>query len=898
MPALNITNSSNIASLDSKIEANLCEGVFTVDLSPSIFIGSGADNVLGASVKMTNPYGVIIRYPTTSGYDIYPPMTSNAEVDIPTQANNYQYGNYTVDVYLTDANGTIYTLSKPVNICAPNPKNKNVNYGSLSATLDGNCVTGRVTIIADTVPAYKGAISDSQVNDFTLKYPTISEKAPEETNIGAFSAQLFEGEYRFEGTICAHYSLGDNIFANVNYKVKRYKTIRCLLDKSCVAVRLAELQYQISQDCTDKEKIETQNTIINALLLIQVIDGLTNDGQDASDYIAQLEQVLGCVCTCNCADGTPIIPINPTGDFVVEGCNVSSATVGLTTTYTIENYAYVLEYTSNGGAITITAPVLDDCTQTQTLIFNIEVVYSQIKALVTNSTEYNFWASVVNNALTGLDGTCLGLTANQMNALPLKSKLQYIINEACSGGDCDAVITVPIVGNVGTDVSIAWTNNDDVFAVEIYLDDILKGSVISPTHQFTIAGAADGDTHTYKLISRCSNGSVGSIITDSFTYFGCPFVAAPTVIDANVEDATCPYDLTALVNTLPLGIAAEWHNLHNSSITSLVPDPTAVTGGTYYVYAKNSDGCYSTATQVILTCSTDTACSAPQGVLVESIIGGFRVRFQSATYPPPSNSYTVKRRLKSSPDVSGSYTTIGTPAWNSSVSRWEILDSTPSNNTLYVYRVISNCTSSSPYADYDFANITCPTVALTPADTSVSYSFTGVGGGVDKYEVRIYDSTGVTLIHTDTIVPAFSNPITGTFVYLTAGVVYTVKVRVYIGTYYKDCTSQTTETTGGNGWEILNTNNDPTLNMSLLLGNNNTTPATSLYSGTYISDPVTGTSGSLPAINANVSFSLSGGRTIVNATCNGISGTITGGGATASWSGVNGSVRINFVSDF
>lgn len=897
MPALVITDSVNIASLDSVITADLCEGIFSVDVSDSVWISSGASNVLGANVQITNPYGVVIKQYTTSGYDIYPPMTGTVEVNVPTQASNYIYGNYSVAVQLTDADGSIYTLTKTVSICAPDSKNKNRNYGTLSATLDGNCVTGRVTIIADTPPNYKGYTSDSQVNDFLLKYPTVSEVAPEEITQNNFSAQLYEGEYQFSGTICAHYSLGDNVYANVNYRVKRFKTIRCLLDKSCVAARLAELQFQISQDCTDKEKIATQNTIINALLLLTVIDGLTNDGQDASDYIAELETVLGCICTCNCADGTPIIPQNPTGDFVVEGCNVSSDVAGLTTTYTINNYAYVVNVAPNGNAITINAPILADCTQTQTITFNVSVVYTQIKGIADTGTEYQFWASLTNKAWDTLDLSCVG-TPSQWSTWTYTQRSQWLFNRMCLGGICDAQITADDVVNTGSDVTVSWNNVADVYEVAAYLDGELKGTVLDPLESFTFVGAADGNEHSWTLVAKCSNGSIGNSLNDEFTYFGCPTIALPTVTDSNVADAECPYDLSALVNTLPLGVTAEWHNLNNTNNSSLVANPTAVTGGVYYVFAKNSDGCYSQGVQVILTCDEDTTCSAPQNLLVQDISGGFRVRFQGASFPPPSNSYTVKRRLKASADIDASYTTIGTPTWNAGVSRWEILDETAINNTLYTYRAISNCTSSAPYVDYDFANLTCAFVTLTPADTSMGYSFTGVGGSVDKYQVSIYEEDEVTLIHTDTIVPAFSSPITGTFIYLTAGVVYVVKLRVFIGTYYEDCAFTTEETTGGSTYTIAYTNNNSAVNCQLLLGNNNSAPSYELHDGLYTSDPLTGTDGNLPAVNANVVLDISGAAvTITSAVCNGVSGTIAGDGSSVSWSGVNGAINITFVTD-
>src|SRR5690606_6060541 len=130
-----------------------------------------------------------------------------------------------------------------------------------------------------------------------------------------------------------------------------------------------------------------------------------------------------------------------------------------------------------------------------------------------------------------------------------------------------------------------------------------------------------------------------------FNYYGCPYIAPPTVSVNNVSGADCPYDLTALVSALPAGITAEWHNLNNTLATSLVSDATNVADGTYFVFGKNSDGCYSLGTQVVVSCSSATNCSAPQTLIAEKITGGVRIRFQSAAFPPPLNSYTVRRRL-------------------------------------------------------------------------------------------------------------------------------------------------------------------------------------------------------------------------------------------------------------
>ena len=710
MPATKISDSANIALLDSKIISDMCAGVFTVDISPSVFLGVGAQNILGASVKITNiSNGTTTKEYPSSGYDIVTPFTSVVSVNIPTIAGTYQYGKYSFTVQLTDAGGKIYEVTKNVSICAPDSKNK--KYGTLSAQLNGSCKTGKLAVIADPVPVYNGVISDSQVNDFSLEYPTKSTLAVlDDISVTNFSVVLFEGVYAFSGTSCANYNLGDNVFAKVSYHYKREKDIRCALDEECISARLKQLVDQLDTDCSDKEKKETQDVIIKTLLLVKSIETTINAGFDASDYVAELETVLGCVCTCNCGEGAPVIPDTVGNDVVLQGCGIETEVNGLTTTYTINNYDYIVEVAENGGALTINTPVLTDCTKRQTITFDITKVYAQIKTQINTDTEYNFWASVVNKSWDGVLPECLGYTQAQWAALTFKQRSAALFASVCAGGVCNAVISGDITSNSGSSVNIGWVNKSGVYEVAIYIDDILTGTVLATASLggFIAPGFADGSAHSYSLVAKCSNGSIGNSLTGSFTYFGCPTITPPTVTSANIT-ASCPYNLTALVGALPAGIAAEWHSQNNTNAQTLVANPSQATDGTYYVFAKNSNGCYSVGVAVVLVCATGN-CTAPQNLIADAITGGTRLRFSSASYPPPANSYTVKRRLASQSDVPASYTTIGNPTWNATVSKWEILDASAAANSLYVYRAVSNCGSTAPYIDYSFANITCPAI--------------------------------------------------------------------------------------------------------------------------------------------------------------------------------------------
>ena len=821
MSGVATTGSTSIAILDSKIVASLCDGKFYVDASPSIYIGSGEENVLGANVEILNPYGIVVK-PYGANYEIAPDLSGGMDAviafNIPTTAGNYQYGKYTVNVKLFDADGNSWVVTKYVTLCVPDKNNKTRNYGSLSAQLNGSCTLGKLFVLVDGVPTYNGAIAESQALTGTLEYPTSSELAPLAITTGNFSVTLFEGVYKLTGEICATYNLGDNVYEKVKYKIKREKNIRCLIDKCCVLAKLVELHQRIGTDCTDEEKSETYSIAVDALRLLEMAELSAHCGEDPSEFISDLEALLGCKCTCNCAEGTPIIGTDPSADVVIEGCNVESSENGNTTTYTINNYEYKVEIAENGGALVVSSGTLEDCVVTQAITFDISTVYAQIKGLASQSeeagnTEADFWASVVNKSLRDIDPTCLNLTNEQWQALTFKSKWEAVLTKICACcGTCDATIVGAELQQTGKGANLIWTGT--AYSYDIYLDGKLVGTILtsnwpSDIYNQLFPDVADGEEHTWLIVSKCSNGSIGETAGGSsaggnFQLLGCPDIA-PTVLISLTEylggytaSGSCPYDLNALVDGgNPLTV--EWHTANDTTAATLVSNPAAVSGGVYYAFNKDEDGCYSPGTRVNLICSSESSCTAPQNLTV-GVFGAsnFFIQFQSAAYPPPANSYSVYRRLATDPDTGGSYTLIGTPVWNASLNRWVIDDLSAVNNTAYIYKAESNCTSTTPGIQTSYVNGICPSNTLTPDAEFIDYSFVPVAS-CNQINVEIYDSTGTVLIHTDTHSPAFPNPITGTFEYLSAETTYKVRIKLYFdgGTsdIVKTCGFQSVTTT-------------------------------------------------------------------------------------------------------
>lgn len=806
MPGTVITASPNLTFLDSKIVADLCNTKFFIDLSPSVWITdsttspafNGAENVQGAKIQITNPYGAIIKSYPASSFDIAPPMTSIYEATIPTQAGTIQYGTYTIDVQLTDENGTKYTVSKSINVCT---YNKDQNPCDDRLRLVASCKNGTLTVYLSEPPLFKGVFAQTKTQSIVITYPTESGHAATNSTYSYFSVQLFEGVYKVVVNVCATYNLGDSIYLILPYAVTEEKNVKCTLDYTCIWPRIKQLNDKIDSDCSEADKTTNASIILDALRLIKTAELANDAGEDASPYIVDLEILLGCKCTCDC-NGSPLVNGTPSTSIAIQGCGVSKVTVGLTDVYTIGAYTFIVDVDDVTGAITISAPAIDGCIKTQTLTFNVAAAYAAIKTRINNSTEYDFFASVIKSALTDIDASCLGLSTSQSNALTFKELIQLIITKICAGGNCDGIVTSVVVSRVGADIILTWAATGHLY-VQVWVDGDFIDAKAAAITSITLPGYADGTTHTYEIKPFCANNVQGTSVGGSFDQLGCPTITAPSVSTSAALNVACPYNLTGLVLALPIGITAEWHTANNTLSSTLVPNATSVTDGIYYVFAKDSNNCYSTGVQVVVTCQTSGTCTAPQNLAVTPQFGSLLVQFQSAAFPPTGNSYTLKRRLYSDPDVDGSYTTLGSTGtginWNSSTNRWELSDTSAIANTLYVYRAISNC-GSSPYIDLTYANIVCPTITLTNTTSTITYSFVHVGGGVDKYVMQLYDSTEATLLESITELPgspSFANPVTNTFTgtaYSPAGLpngTYKVRAIVYIGTYSYTCSFQT-----------------------------------------------------------------------------------------------------------
>lgn len=108
---------------------------------------------------------------------------------------------------------------------------------------------------------------------------------------------------------------------------------------------------------------------------------------------------------------------------------------------------------------------------------------------------------------------------------------------------------------------------------------------------------------------------------------------------------------------------------------------------------------------------------------------------------------TVQRKTPST-----SFATVATVG--ATVSSY--VDTTALDNTVYIYRVLSNCSSGGPTpGNEDCAvNLACPAgISTTVTGNSVSFSLPAMGSGAQYDVVRIYQGPNASspLVHTETI---------------------------------------------------------------------------------------------------------------------------------------------------
>lgn len=191
-------------------------------------------------------------------------------------------------------------------------------------------------------------------------------------------------------------------------------------------------------------------------------------------------------------------------------------------------------------------------------------------------------------------------------------------------------------------------------------------------------------------------------------------------------------------------------------------------------------------TTISVTTLAVTACVLPSGITA-SITSGEA----SLAWTPGGGGGTqvVEYKLASAPTWT-QYAVYGSTTSSALISGL-------SSNVIYNFRITNNCSGGAAAAGTSSSiGLACIALSNVTTDTTVASTFTPSGGDVDTIVVQLYDSTGTTLLQTQTFLAPFASSLTATFQGLTASTTYQLVAVPSIGTTYTNTTcSKVTATT-------------------------------------------------------------------------------------------------------
>jgi hypothetical protein len=173
--------------------------------------------------------------------------------------------------------------------------------------------------------------------------------------------------------------------------------------------------------------------------------------------------------------------------------------------------------------------------------------------------------------------------------------------------------------------------------------------------------------------------------------------------------------------------------------------------------------------QLVSNCTSQVTPCNPPSTLTVSITGG------SALLNWTPGGGTGTQAIEYKLDSSSSFISFGSVSATTATATITGL----SANVTYDFRITNDCASgqTSTAIQESGIQINCPTVTVTPTQTSVTVSFPSLGGSITSYKVILLNAAGNTVITSKSLSGPFTSPVTTTFTGLTAGTTYNIQVQ-------------------------------------------------------------------------------------------------------------------------
>lgn len=848
---------------------------------------------------------------------------------------------YSIKVMVKDGDGNIFDLTKAKSICKPNGNNGKNNFGAANINIQTKCGSGQLYVTDQTNLIYKSIVGSKVSTQVTLTYPRDANgNELADVTVSMLPALLpikYEGD-RHEVYVANvfEYDLGDFFLVRVRYSFTKTFGVWCNINVGPLLCEVAKLTQDLKGDCGDNlEKREKYQklTLANTYLLevvTAIMQPLSFANFDIVSKVEDIKNIIGIECDCCRPAG-----VSSVGSVLLTDANLSTNKVCGDLTLGFENDGngnIVLNYqgvsytfnVSGSTSMEFEFTPTVNCVKTVTLSVNMPQFSLDILNQIKNTTEF---ANVINNAVNGAVKVCSGLDGKNVINI---TACNYVTQVGSQGNDA-RINGIIINGDTYSAPANLYVHQDG--NIQTWLNSLSKGVFV-----VTYSGITDKTT-----ITSDNNSNVISSV----------YVINDDIEEIVVFSNNCSFICTIIQKIINFLDELNFVNIKTGGVLSLcslnssgeleTTEYAADTSALTFITAMANKWCstLSYMHKKLLSCDnlktmfaafTNATANPTTGDIVLMIVNGKcqQIPLKNlalslfgllGTDTDVKNIYCLNAKCTSVSDcvpVSGLAASIGdtsaSVSWNAGVGaigyKWSIdgtnyqqVTGTTVNvtgltaataYTFRIYPVYNSGDGTSCQQTLEFtttnAGVACAAPAGLTLGAATATSFTAEWEAVTGATAYQYRLNGGGWINVGILL--FVTP-TG----LDSGTTYNFEVRAIIGgNPCAEIASDSIDTVEDDFFSLSYSNNttdaDP---ISLKIGNNNTTPTTDIYNGSYSSDPIDGNDAvNLPAVNANILLTVTG-KIITSCSCNGIPGPT--GAASATWGGVNGPVQVTFTTN-
>lgn len=354
-------NSATTNYYDYTVVYNYYTRTVTIE-DASSYVSGGVGS---QSYTLTLPSGIVLTGTITPSAPV--PLVFNMGY----MGASIQVGNYDIVGVFTDADDEEYTLEKETNLCLPKQNSSSTGAnGCVSLGWTVRCIDNLI-IVADQTPFVLTVNSVVyQASDVTYGITCVNPLGvilATNADIPSFQiTPIVNGGYNININDTATFEVGDNVSVIVHFVLLgTIKQAQCninLCDVYC-AVDAVYRQWLAVQGTGSPQERTLKDKWVQLAFLIGEAQIAITCGNDFNAILEQIEAISGVACACGCGVSNVNQGVNVAlgQNIVIQGgdnITVESSTVGNTTTFTVNGYAYDIV----SDTLTVTSSTTDNTT--------------------------------------------------------------------------------------------------------------------------------------------------------------------------------------------------------------------------------------------------------------------------------------------------------------------------------------------------------------------------------------------------------------------------------------------------------------------------------------------------------------------------------------------------------